>query len=105
MAPLTGLPSYLAGRSQKLVESTDVVLIVSGREFPVHSTALAVGCKFFNDLFFDSTVEAADMDSCEKPGSLESECPFLSAVNAVMTTSQTGPSDRLIIAGLFDCAD
>ena len=61
-------PSYLAGRSQRLVESTDVVLIVCGREFPVHSTALAVGCKFFDDLFFDSTVEVAGRDNSDKPG-------------------------------------
>jgi hypothetical protein len=53
-----GLPGYLAGKSQRLIDSTDIVLVVQGKDFPVHSAVLAAGCKFFDDLFNDSSVEA-----------------------------------------------
>lgn len=47
------LPSYLKDKSQRLAEATDVVLVVGGKEFPVHSTGLSISSKFFHDLFND----------------------------------------------------
>jgi hypothetical protein len=53
MDDVVSLPRYLDGKTERLANSTDVVLEVEGMNFPVHAHVLAVSSKFFDQFFND----------------------------------------------------